>query len=316
MKIYLLAFCFLYSFNLSAQCCSPGNPIGGTGTIGTLPKSALKFFLNYKYGYSGNYFEGGHKTKSDFIREGKYNFTGLNLAFGISDRMMLEAETGYMFDKTQYYAEGILPSRLTGKGLTDLTIGFKAAFIKNKDKEYEFTSGLGIKLPLSSNDQTYQGAVLPLDLQPSTGSTDFIHSLFIYKGFLKKHMRFFIDNRIEIKRQNENEYKYGNLFATSLFVTYSPSPHWIFILQARSEIRKRDERPSTGYGIQKENGRELVVPTGSQKIFVVPQVSYVFDKEWSVSLLADLPAYQYYNSKQLASSYALTLSISKQLQLQ
>ena len=78
--------------------------------------------------------------------------------------------------------------------------------------------------------------------------------------------------------------------------------------QFRSEIRERDSRPAA----QQDVDREAILVTGSQKIFIVPQVSYIFRKDWLASVIVDLPLYQYYNSKQLASTYAVSLSVSRE----
>ncbi|MCH8317572.1 MAG: transporter [Bacteroidetes bacterium] len=298
--------CFLLPAFSSAQCCSPGNPIGGTGALGVLDKQSTKIFLYYKYGYSGRYFEGSKPAESQSIKNGNYNYTGISLAFGIAEKITTEIETGYFINKTQNYAENIFPNQQIGKGLTDITLGFKVNFYRNLEKQLEITSGVGIKFPIGSNKQTYQKAVLPQDLQPTTGSTDFIHTLFLYKGYVEKHLHFFINNRIEFKRQNPEAYKYGNLYATSFFTSYSLSPGWNIITAIRSEIRAMDTSPT------KDNGREKVLPSGSQKIFIVPQLSYSFGKDWILSVLVDIPVYQYYNDKQLASTVAVSLSISKE----
>mgnify|MGYP000259416532 CR=1 FL=1 len=91
--------------------------------------------------------------------------------------------------------------------------------------------------------------------------------------------------------------------------------HWVFIAQLRSEIRGRDTRPKTGTGLQaKDDNREKIIPTGSQKLFIIPQVAYSV-KNWTFSALIDVPLYQYYNDKQLASTVAVSASVSKKFTL-
>ena len=315
-QIALLSIFIIYYslFNIQishAQCCSPGSPIGGTSALGVLDKGNTKIFLNYKNGYAGTYYEGYRPATSQFIKNGNYNYRGFSIDYGIAEKLTSEIETGYFVNKTQNYVVGIIPEKIVGKGLTDITFGVKYNFHKNLISDWEITSGAGIKIPLGPYNQTYQGAILTRDLQPTTGSFDFIHTLFLYKGYIEKHLRFFLINRIEFKGQNPDQYKYGNLSATSFFISYSISPRWNIIAEIRSEIRERDSRPATGIGLPTENGREKIIPTGSQKIFVIPQLSYSFNKSWIVSTLLDLPVYQFYNDKQLASTLAVTLSISK-----
>ena len=99
--------------------------------------------------------------------------------------------------------KGILPQQQVGSGITDISLGAKFNFYKNKSKEIEVTSGAGIKVPLGSHNQTNAGVLIPYDLQPTTGTTDFIHNLFLYKGFLPLHLRFFLVNRVELKGRNK-----------------------------------------------------------------------------------------------------------------
>ena len=294
-----------------SQCCSPGNPLGGANSLGVNTEDSWQLFVNYRYGYSGKYFEGNRPSETQFIRNGNFNYLGLIAAFGLTDRLTLEAETGFFINKTQSYVEGIIPEKLIGNGLTDLNLLARFSFWKDPVREMEFNSGIGIKIPLGSYQKKYQGALLTRDLQPTTGSYDFVHTAFFYKGFLPQKLRLFIANRIEIKGNNPDQYRYGNFWTTSAFLSYSSGPRWIFVGQIRTEFRGRDSRPLSGNGIPVDNERELVLPSGSQKLFLVPQISFAFSTSTYLSLLADIPVYQYYNDKQLANTMAITLSFRK-----
>jgi hypothetical protein len=305
----IMAFILVVSNDLLAQCCSPGNPIGGTFAPGQTQKGMLQLFLNYKYGYAGEYFDGAEPAESQFIKNGNYNFIGANMALGISTKLSLEADAGYYLNKTQYFNDGIIPPEMVGIGITDLNVGLKYNFYRNNNADWEITGGGGIKIPLGSYDQMYKGGTLTRDLQPSTGSFDFFANLFIYKGYVDIGLRFFVVSRFELKSMNPDMYRYGNFFSNSFFTSYSLSPNWLVLLQFRHELRWRDSRPDTGTGIPADNGREMVIPSGSQKIFVIPQVTYLVNRVWDFSALLDLPLYQYYNNKQLSTTYAVTLSI-------
>ena len=315
-RIYLMVMLMqVYTFSVFAQCCSPGSPVGGTSVLGVLDKGTLQVFLNYKYGYSDTYFEGDRPTEENFIDNGNYNYLGSVVAYGLLKRLTVQLDLGYMFNKTQNYVPGITPRTLIGRGLTDVNFSARFNAYRNLLSDWEVTTGLGIKIPVGNYEQTYKGAIVPQDLQPTTGSFDFIHTLFLYKGFIKKHVRLFLINRIEIKRQNRAFYKFGNLYATSFFTSYSVGVHWLFLMQLRTEIRARDTRPKTGTGLPApKDDREKIIPTGSQKLFVIPQVTYIL-KSWTFSTLVDIPAYQYYNDKQLASTVAVSVSVSKKFNL-
>ena len=305
----LIGIFLLLPTGIHAQCCSPGNPIGGTSALGVNDEHSWQIFLNYRYGYAGRYFEGNKPSTTQFIQDGQFNHMGGVVAYGLSKRLTLEGEFGYFINKTQRYVEGIIPSSQNGSGLTDLNLLLKLNLWRSELEEWEITTALGGKIPLGNNQQSDQGILLPRDLQPTTGAFDFIHSLFLYKGFLSRKFRTFLLTRTEIKGRSLDQYQYGHFFASSFFASYSAGLKWVLIGQIRGEIRGRDSRPVSGGGIPLPNNREQLIPTGSQKLFIIPQISYSLTPELQLSTLVELPLYQNYNDKQLSSTVAVMLSL-------
>ncbi len=291
-----------------AQCCSPGNPLGGYGNNGTLTKNTFKLYSQYKYSYSGRYkqgdqpYEGDTKSFQRSVKDANYNFLGLGAAWGISERLTLEVETGYFINKTQYHQEGILPESQKGSGFTDLSFLVKPALYKTGS--LEFSPAFGMKLPLGKYNQQYQGSVLPPDLQPSTGAVNYIAGFFLYKEYLKKHLRFFMIGRYEFPRANAVGIQYGNTFLHSVFVSYSASTRLTFTLQLRDEFRKQDRN---GYSATS------YYSSGSHKLFVVPQVTYALTPLWDISVFSDIPVYQFYNGYQLGNTIAAAMMVSAKI---
>ncbi|MEZ4774034.1 MAG: hypothetical protein R3D00_12700 [Bacteroidia bacterium] len=296
-----------------AQCCSPGNPVGGLAALGTNEEGSWQMMLNYRYGYSGTYFMGNQPVPAQFIRSGNYNHVGVIFSYGLTNKLTIDAETGYFINKTQSYVAGILPEKLSGHGLTDLNLQIRVQLWRNLLKDAEITSGAGIKIPVGRHDQMDQGARLTRDLQPTTGSYDFVHSLFLYRGFLSEKFRTFFSTRLEIKGLNPDRYRYGHLLSASGFFSWSPSLRWTLVSQLRGEWRGRDTRLLSGSGIPIDDLREIVIPTGSRKVFFVPQLTYSLTPDLYLSLLADIPLYQFYFDQQLATTTALTLSLQTKL---
>ncbi len=306
--VILLCVLLLLSIKGAAQCCSPGNPVGGIGNLGTLNEKTLKIILTHRYSYSGKYMEGNKSYDPYFVKTGNFNYTGILLAYALSKRITTELETGYFENKSQTYVDGVLPSKKSGNGINSITVTPKINIIKKN--AWEITTGLGIKYPVGAYNKEFNGAIAELDVQPSTGATDFINTLFISKEYLEKHLRFFLYNRIELKGTNPLQYKYGNLYATSFFVSYSASVRWDFIAQIRNEFREKDERPA-----QVKPYDVVKIPiSGSEKVFFSPQVNYNLNQTLSIFVLADVPIYQYYNQQQLANSYAVSISIIKKIE--
>lgn len=302
-----LLFLLIICIKGYSQCCSPGNPVGGSGNLGVLNEKSLKIILSHRYSYSGKYLDGDQPFDPYFVETGNFNYTGILVAYALSKRITTELETGYFTNKSQTYVDGVLPSKKSGNGINSITLTPKINFLKKKG--WEITAGVGLKYPIGAYNKEFDGVIAELDIQPSTGATDFINTIFIAKEYLEKHLRFFLYNRIELKGTNPLQYKYGNLYSTSLFLSYSASNRWDFIVQVRNEYREKDERPA-----QVKPYDVVKVPiSGSEKVFFSPQVNYNFSPTFSVFVLADIPIYQYYNKQQLANSYAISLSIMKKI---
>lgn len=281
-----------------AQCCSPGNPIGGGGVLGVLPSGEGRLIANYAYSRSGAYFQGTEEIEPSFVESGFFHHTSLNGAYAISNRATVESELTYFISKVQEYVEGSRPSSRRGFGVGDWSGTIHVSLLGDRLKRWEITSGIGLKVPVGTYRQKRRGGLLPLDVQPTTGAVDFVHELFIYKGLLDRGLHLFAVNRIEWKTANPDGYRYGNLYATSLFASLHLGLRWDAALQARTEIRARDER---------RTGRIPV--TGSTKLFLTPQVSYSLSRSFVVTALADLPVYQRYNGSQLGTTGGFSLGL-------
>ena len=305
MKVSLFLLVFFMVFEVLSQCCSPGNPVGGSSNLGTLNEGSWKVIAYYRYSSSGKYYDGSKPFDPYFVKSGSFNYSGLLISHAISQKITIDFEVGYFITKGQEYVTGVIPKTKTGYGLADFFITPKLNLLKRND--WEITSGLGLKIPLGSYKRKFKGAIAEIDIQPTSGAVDYIHTLYVSKEFPQNHLRFFIYNRIEVKRPNPRLYKYGNLYATSFYTSISMSTRFDFILQARSEIRAKDERPgqTPPYRIEK------IPISGSQKIFFSPQINFNGSQTWSVSALVDIPVYQYYNKQQLANSYAVSIVFSK-----
>lgn len=314
LLISFLSFLLLQNDCLQAQCCSPGNPAGGIGATSVMEKNNLRLFSLYKYGYSDTYYGGnigGSKPVTNdpnwvsAVKNANYNFLGISFLYGISNKITLESDLGYFINKTQNYIDGILPSQHKGYGLTDLRIATKLLLFKRNN--WEIIPSAGLRIPLGPTDQKGKdGTVIPTDLQPTTGTTAYLVNFLLYKGFLSKHLRFFLEGKAEfnqlVKVSNVN-YKYGNTLFVSFIGTYSFAEKWIFIAQFRNENRAKDVK----YDVQTKE----IFSTGSKKLFFVPQINYSPNKKNNILLFVDIPVYQYYNGKQLASKYAVGITYSR-----
>lgn len=311
MKRGILYICFLLgslvSNTIFSQCCSPGNPIGGTSNLGIMDAQSLKVIFNYNFSRSGKYFDGSKPTDPYFVETGQFNNTNVDVAFALSKRFTIEFGLGYFINKTQNYIDGIIPESRKGYGFSNAsTIGKINILQKNS---WELTTGLGLMYPIGPYNKIFDRAIAELDIQPSSGAVNYVHTVFISKEFLEKHFRIFLFHRTEIKTANPLNYKYGNLYTSSIFASYSPSFRLDLVLQVRSEIRDKDERP----GQTPPFAIEKVPVSGSKKLFFAPQVNYNLNQSLGIAITFDIPVYQYYNLQQLANTFAFSISLHKKI---
>jgi hypothetical protein len=296
-------FCFylLARIETSAQCCSPGNPVGGTANLSIVTENKLRMNTYFRFGYADTYFEGSRKSDFQFVDNASYSYLGTILTYGLKNRVNIEAEFGYYFSRTQNYKLNTSTYSLTGSGLKDGVFTLKYNLYKNALKELEFTGGLGAIIPFRKSPQDVNNVQLPIDVQPSDMAYGIVVQTFLYKGFIANGLHLFQLNRYEYKFENPQQYQFGQALYSSLFISKALNTNWSIIMQIRNEWRQADKR----FGKQ-------VPLSGGDLLFIAPQLNYSIRQKWSVSVLADMPVYRNYSGTQLSPKFALAILISRE----
>lgn len=292
------------------QCfSSAGNPVGGSGNMGTLDKRTLSMVAFYRHSLSDRYFEGSHLSEVDIIRDANYNFLGSLFAYGITNSLTIEAELGYFINKTKNYK---IPDgySLTGFGLSNAVVSAKYQIFYNSEKNIEFSASAGIKFPFNINSKEVNNVRLPFDLQPSTSSIGAVFQTYLIKQDSWNSMRYFLYNRMEVNAVNKDGYRYGNTLTNSVFISRHliRTSNWpvtgTIIIQLRNEIRGRSFIDD-----------EVEPSSGSVKFYVSPQLNLAIVEKWNLSFLVDIPVYQYYNNFQLADKVGFAVILVKPVEL-
>lgn len=305
---YFYIFLILVSIfhdNLMAQCFSSLNPVGGISNLLVLEKNTFRIIGSYHYGLSNEYFEGHKKSDYSLIERADYNYTGIIIAYGVFSKITLEAETGYFLNKT-YKLEN---STNTGYGFNNIIVSPKFSIITNHDKRFFISGGTGIKIPFSTELQKVDGVEVPHELQPSTHAFGYVLQAFVVKENSFKGLRYFLVARGEHNHKNKAGYKYGNYFSVSAYVSKHLMYNWVkgdwtTIMQLRNEFRGKDNI----------NDR-AVESTGGYSLLIIPQINYTIKEKWNISLMGNIPVYQYFNGIQLATNFGLVLNFSGDFRL-
>jgi hypothetical protein len=291
-----------------AQCLSSVNPVGGSNNLLVLEKNSFRAITFFRYNYGNRYYEGTERSDFDLIDRAGYSYGGMVAAFGLTDRLTMEAEMGYYFNKTQVY--NLDPQyTLTGRGLSSAVLSARIGLLKDNSRRLFISSSVGAKIPFSTRPQSRDGVELPLDLQTTTGATGLVLQGFAVWELPVSGTRWFLTERVEVNARNRQDYRQGTSAFTSLF--YSKhlmfpwlKGDWTAILQVRNELRGRDR---TADGLRES--------TGSTVFYLSPQINYFIREKWNLSVTADLPLWQSFIGTQLAMRYGFSLNLARDFSL-
>jgi hypothetical protein len=315
INVFLFLLLLIPSKVLCQCFSSPGNPVGGTASMGVLEKNTIRFAAYYKYFDSKTHYSGNNKVDPSInsIKSGHYNYTSLMFGYGITNKLTTEINAGYFANKTYDY--GIYGTQ-TGYGFSNLDIIMKYSPIQNLSKGFEIDISAGGKIPLRKEAQIYENTELPIDLQSGTGSFGMLAEIQIIKEFSFQATRIFFYSRYETYLPNnknymlsETIYDFGDMFINSLYVSKhlklpweNEVQHWTIIAQIRNENKMRNYRNS-----------KIIESSGNNIILFSPQINYTIKNKYNISGIFDIPIYRYYNGTQLGISYSFSLAFNMHL---
>ncbi|MBN2610673.1 MAG: hypothetical protein JXB00_03875 [Bacteroidales bacterium] len=304
MKAFVtLAFIFL-AVRAMPQCLSSVNPVGGTNNLLVLQPKALRIITFYKFNYGNQYFEEDHPSDFNLIKNANYSYIGTIAAYGIASRFTFETEAGYFINKTQIY--NLVPEqKLRGYGFSNIVLSARYGVLINNQKRIFHSLSAGVKVPSSNKFQYSQGVELPDEVQPTLGSYGLVFQSFLVKEYSFRGLRFFFTNRFETNRTNNQGFRPGSSLFTSLFVSKHLMFQWLkgdwtTILQLRNELRAKNTREG-----------KTVSASGGNLFFLSPQINYTIREAWNLSLMGDIPLYQYLNGIQIGTKAGITLGLSR-----
>lgn len=311
--LVLIIFFQLFFFQTAtqkgyAQCfASPGNPIAGSANLGVLDKGIVRAVSFYQYNLLDRYYRGSSLAPvKGPVSSANYNYVGLSVGYGISNKFTIEGEAGYFVNKTQNFGGG---DTERGYGFSNAVISGKYNLYKNAAKGLEFSVAAGGRIPFSTEPQEVDGVALSIDVQPSTGNFGGVFQSFFVKEFDVISARIIMINRYETNfTENSRGYIFGDVFTNSLFLSkHLANPYTRLTKDITSIVQVRHEYVQPYY----LNGVLRDKYSGSKALIIAPQLNYNLKMVWNFSLTYDIPVYQYYNGTQLAKAYAVTFSLTR-----
>lgn len=315
--ILLLFFILTSSSSAICQCFgSPGNPAAGTSNLGTLKKNVLRISFFHRYSYSDTYYEGFKKSNFILYDRANFHFTGNLIAYGISNKLTLEAETGYFINKTLHYSTSLpypLPEYTKrGYGFNQTILSAKFLLLDDEKHPVKWSASAGIKIPLRNEPQYHNNTQLPIDAQPSQLAYGGVLQSFLLKENSFKGIRYFMINRYEYNVKNSINYHWGQSLSNAFFLSKRLHvKHKLFhdkltgIVQLRHEMKTKNKN----YNVF----QPIIESSGSQLLYFTPQINYTAKSVWNISFMVDLPLLQYYNGTQLGNKFSMGLVITRDI---
>jgi hypothetical protein len=300
LALFFLSF-FIHPTSLIGQCCSMGSPTGTTSSFDLPESNSLRTTVFHKYNFLDTYYEDSKiSSLPSPLKSANYNFTGINVAYGLSKRTSLELDAGYFINKTQHYVFNNNDYYIKSRGLSNAQLQIKHGFLIKPPKEFSITGGLGIKLPLSFNPYSYNGTRVPIDLQPSTIAFGAGSMISFIKGYPKRNIRLYFVHQFIYNFQNAENYKYGaNITSNFVFRKEATKNSFLFMI-LKNEYRFKD----ISNGIQTVN-------TGGNILFGALQFTYTFKDIWIAGINAETPMSIHFEGRQLAPKLGIAISITR-----
>lgn len=266
--------------------------IGGTSNLGVLKQGYGRAIGTLIYSNGNNFFHNDIPTEplEDILVRGySSTFTGLILGYGITNDLTVDIETGYFANKMQDYGE----TKLSGSGFSHTTLFIKYNMINQRRNSFEWSTGIGGKLPLASREQN-----LPQNIKSSNGAFGGVLLSFIRKGFDYDEWNLLLINRYEWNDINNGMFQTGQSFINSMFVTKSLFDDFIGVLELRSDVKLKDRL----FGEELSN-------TGWNIVVIAPQLNYAIG-DWFITAFYEYPVYKYYNETQLTNKQNIGLALT------
>ncbi len=314
-RILLLAFIGLcFNFQALAQCCAAGNPSSGGDDLG-MAKNSFSVSANFIHSYSDTYYSGNTAVDSNYWNYTKFDFTLLSLKYGLSDKVQLSTELGYFFDKSnqrmanlynlesQEFNDTLVSNHAQGFG--DFAFGLQHLLYSNKKKLIQISHIEKITLPVGEFDQMNKNIILPIDIQPSSGSIKYKTAILLTKGFFGS--KFSLNSYLssEFSREINTDrtvHKYGNLYNASLNISHKTST----TLSTHLTLNYLKREKAT-------NNKEIIEASGGNYFSIQPKINYILKDRFALSTTVNIPVYNFANVYQLTNKYFLNIGISSSL---
>ncbi|MCH8171290.1 MAG: hypothetical protein IIB07_09250 [Bacteroidetes bacterium] len=303
---YIIIFIFLGSTLVYSQaCCSAGSPLLSSIEVSSLQKGVLRFGFTYEFNYLNDVFTQTTNI-NDNTRRRIVHSVLFETNYGITSNLSVSSLFTFINQRRIIFSSLATQNKISTLGIGDAVVLVKYNFmplsILNKN---EFSIGAGVKIPFGESTLKNQGILLPADLQPGSGSWDFLLSAYGSKSFFPSlPLNIFgnasfringINNRFGDKFEG---YSFGNEIIATLGAGYRTNSIWDFSLM----FRYRNSQPD-------EFAQNEIANTGGNWLYIVPGINANLNNQITVRVSGSVPLYRDLTGTQLTTTYTTNFTI-------
>lgn len=272
-----------------------------------LPKNSVRLYTYIKSGFNETYFrENIRLINYGVYKSSSYDFSGIQLGLGLTDRITIEHDAGFFFKKQLEYNDPVLNILAqNGKGISNGIIGLKYLIATIPSKGIELIGGVSVKYPYSTKLMSVNRVELPIEIQPSTRAWGMIVNLMVSKFDSDYGINYGVSHKYEKNFSDPYNYKYGSINTSTFFISRTFLNKLSITMNLRNEFKLSDTTP-TGAKLASE---------GSNLLLLSPTMDFIIFKNLALSLFGDVPVYKYYFGEQLSIKYAIGFGINYNIQL-
>ncbi len=298
MKLFFIIILSLFcSVKLSAQCCSAGNPVAGTGFESSSAKGEWQVSSAFKYSLSDQYYYHDIKIDNPYILKSSFAYQNLWMSYSISKKFSLSAEAGYFYDKSQKLSINDEPLRLGTSGFGDIATAVKFIAIKKVKPVTQLSFTAGTKIPVGAFHQSVDCITIPVSLQPSSGALKWTAAASFQRLSLNHKWGFASQVMLELSNEINKDYlvyRYGPFLRINAGAMHRVLPKMNVSLFTVFDVRGQDTREFD----------QVVNGTGSYALLMQPWVQYAFRPDRILFFNAECPVYRYFNGELLGNKFA------------
>ena len=304
--VFLTILLFNQFFVYSQTCCSGGVPLSNNLGLPNLGKGTFQIALNYDYN-NLNTLKSGSDVLDDNSRLRITHSILTNLNYSITDKISLETQLSWVNQRRKISQFNEVDLEETS-GIGDAVILLKYAFSNLIGENSVLNAGLGTKIPIgSTNNKSKIGVILNADLQPGSGSWDYIFWSSISKSFNFRPSTTFIA-KLSYRLPGENNsylenntYQFGEEFQTYLGIS---DEIYMFKTLINPSLLFKYRSANN----DKVNNFELE-STGGKWLFVIPNISIMISQNLNFVSSIEVPILSDVTGTQLTPTYRLSAGL-------